>query len=69
MDARKLGLGAAFAGAGALAFRSFGPKRMHEHCQRMCAEKFGGAPESDEQEEPVKRDCCGSATAHDTVVA
>ena len=69
MDARKLGLGAAFAGAGALAFRSFGSKRMHEHCRSMCAEKVGGAVESDEQEEPAERDCCGPATPHDTVVA
>ena len=69
MDARKLGLGAALAGAGALAVCSFGPKRMHEHCQSMCAEKFGGAAESDEQEDPAKRDCCGPATPHDTVVA
>ena len=69
MDARKLGLGAAFAGAGALAFRSFGSKRMHERCRSMCAEKFGGAAESDAQEEQVERGCCGPATPHDTVVA
>jgi hypothetical protein len=69
MDARKLGMGAAIAGVGALAFRSCGPKQMHEHCQSMCAEKFGGAAESDEQEAPAEHGCCPPAAPDDAAVA
>jgi hypothetical protein len=69
MDATKLGLGAAFVGAGALAFRPFGPKRMHEHCRSMCAEKFGGAAESDEPEAPADHGCWPPATPDDAAVA
>lgn len=61
MNAKKLGLGAGLAGAGVLAARSFGPK-LHEHCQSMCAEKFAGAAQSKEPEEPAERECCSPAT-------
>lgn len=61
MNAKKLGLAAGIAGAGVLAARSFGPK-LHEHCQSMCTEKFGGAAQSDEPEEPAERECCSQAT-------
>jgi hypothetical protein len=61
MNAKKLGFGAALAGAGVLAARSFGPK-LHEHCQSMCSERCGGAARSDEPQEPAERECCSPAT-------
>ena len=61
MNAKKLGFGAALAGAGVLAARSLGPK-LHEHCQSMCSEKCGCAARGDEKEEPAEREFCSHAT-------
>jgi hypothetical protein len=61
MNPKKLGFGAGLAAAGLLAARSFGPK-LHEHCQNMCCEKFDGAAEGEQQEEPAERKCCSRAT-------
>jgi hypothetical protein len=58
MNAKKLGMGAAFAGAGALAFHSFGPKKLHEKCQSACAGQHGGSHEKEAPEEPAARECC-----------
>lgn len=57
MNAKKLGIGAALAGAGVLAARSLAPK-LHEHCQRMCAGgKCGGTQEREEPHESTERRC------------
>jgi hypothetical protein len=61
MNAKKLGFGAGLAGAGVLAARSLRPK-LHEHCQSMCSERFGGAAHGEEPDEPAERECCSRAT-------
>ncbi len=68
MNAKKLGFGVGLAGAGVLAARSFGPK-LHEHCQSMCSEKFGGASQGEGPKEPTKRECCSRATPDAAEVA
>ena len=60
MNAKKLGFGAGLAGARVLAACSFGPK-LHEQCRSVCSEKFGGAAQSEEPEEPAERECCSRA--------
>jgi hypothetical protein len=57
MNAKKLGIVAALAGACVLAARSLAPK-LHEHCRRMCAGgKCGGTPEREEPHESPERHC------------
>ena len=60
MDTKKLAMGAVFAGAGALAFRSFSPTQMHDKCLAMCA-PGGGEAESEEPDTPAKHRCSPQA--------
>ena len=60
MNARKLGMGAAFAGAGALALHPFAPK-LHEKCRSKCSGMRGGEHQPAGQEDPGGK-CCPQAS-------